>query len=291
MSVSRFKPPSTAASVVAAAPAANTTYQTFGEFEAGIWTISCATTTVATVAFWAGTTLLATASTVSGSVQVSIGQNADSIVYYTDTGSDIQISLERTGVPLLPGVSGTLDTITATGTYTETGYGYALIVAGGRAGGNAYFDGLQYQGGAGGASGGVIGPHSVVLTGSMPVVIGAGGTGGGGAAGGNTTFAGYTATSGGTGSGGQSAISANGKPVVFGTTGGGGRGAGSSYQATAGAGSGIGRGGDGKDQGSGGPGGNATGYGGGGGGAYMNNNTPQIGGNGSQGVVYVLRLT
>jgi hypothetical protein len=306
---------------------ANSINQGSVNLDPAIYTVTCVNSTITTIEFYSGVaTLVASAVTASGTVSVNIPSTVSFIRAWTDTGSDIAVTITKVSFPISnSAISGTLDTVTATSTYTGTstsGYGYAIVVGGGGSGGTGLGD---YFGGRGGGPGGV-GGKLVQLTGSMPVVIGAGGTPSGGYSngngGGNTTFAGITAfgagggpygSGGGVGqggvtgatvvsSGGQGGSSGGGGGgaggaaiatskiypfVVNGTTGGGG--GGSKSSGGAGAGSGIGTGGGG-GVGSG-SGGNGTGYGSGGGGGG-NGTYPHagVGGIGAPGVVYIFRF-
>lgn len=319
MAISVFPAPVTSsinASAITAA-SANTMYAASLALEPSIYTITCASGTITNVEFYSGVaTLVTTATTSSGNVTINLGSSVDRVRLWTNTGSNVVVTITKTANALINNFSGTLDTITTIGssTYTGTstsGYAYAVLVGGG--GGASGHSGASNTG-CGGGGGGVTGKF-VTLTGSMPVVIGAGGAGGtsstAGTNGGNSTFAGMTSGGGGgglyasntvaaagTSSGGtsSSAIATGGHPngtaavanvqilpfVKSGTNGGGGglSGGGSNP----GAGSGIGTGGS-SGFPSGTPGGNATGYGSGGGGGFNS-----AGGSGSQGVLYVLKF-
>lgn len=112
----------------------------------------------------------------------------------------------------LPVVTATLEVLTTSQTYTETGTAYVGVIgAGGGGGGVPYFT-PSYGGGGGGA--GYLTKQLVTLSGSTPVVIGAGGTAGtpsppsatpatNGSAGGTTTFGPLSAAGGGGGPAGQ----------------------------------------------------------------------------------------
>lgn len=286
MAVSQIpqKSSSSATTVSATAVSAETLYYVAAPFVAGIYTITCVSSSVATVTFYNGNTPITTVSTISGSIAINLGTAATHISYFVNTGSNIQILITLTGVPLASGVSGVLDTITSTGTYSHNGRAAIFLVGAGSSGGGGYSDHAgRPEGGAGGASGGVSGPHYVQLTGSTSVTIGA-------APGGTTSFAGFTTSTagrgnGGGGGGGVGGASNNGTPVKPGTTGGGGGGKRwYSPGPGAGGGSGIGTGGNGGYNSAG---GNGTGYGSGGAGG----SGPNPGGNGTQGVVYVVKLS
>lgn len=190
---------------------ANTLYGANVNLATGIYTITCTSTTIAKVEFYSdNTTLITRATTASGTVAINLATAATKVRIWTDTGSNIVVTIALTANALSNNISGTLDTVTTVGssTYTGTstsGYGFFLLAGGGgQGGGNS---GYQYTNGGGGGSGGY--QYGIVaLTGSMPVTIGAGGSGidarmGAKAAdGGSSTFAGYTAGGGGGGYGG-----------------------------------------------------------------------------------------
>ena len=275
-------------------------------------------------------TIITSGVTASGTVSINLASTADRIRLWTNTGSNTVITINKTASSLTNQFSGTLDTVTASGNYTGTstsGFGYAILVGGGGGGGGAQTGGGTNQAGGGGS--GALAAKLVSLTGSMAVVIGAFGTGGtagnAGSNGGTSTFAGMSAgggigaiaatggnargggaggtatggdvnNSGGDGGGadpfgygnnGIAAVTPYSFVVNNGTTGGGGAGG---YSGNgAGVGLGIGKGGNG---------GNwsvtasaATGYGAGGGGAAVNQSGGTgVGGNGSPGVLYILRF-
>lgn len=301
---------------------ANTLYEGLSNFDSAVYSITCVSSTVATVDFYNGAgNFVASASTTNGSVSVNLGSPADRVRVWTNTGSNIVVTITKTSSALVNNISGTLDTITANTTYTATstsGYAYAVAVGGGGGGGG----GISSSYGGGGGGSGAVAAKLVQLTGSLPVVIGTAGAGGVAAAGGNggaTTFAGMSAgggnggargiagtqVSGGTGgtatggtfniTGANGGVSGNNGPggdgsattlvypfVKNGTTGSGGGGASSGYPGGGyGGGSGIGSGGQGSNVS-----GTGTGYGAGGGGSYQAGN----GGAGAPGVVYVLRF-
>ena len=311
------------ASAITAATA-NTVYEGRATFDAAIYTVSCATSTIVNFQFLSGIgTIVATGVTASGTVAVNVPSNADRIRLWTNTGTDIVVTITRTAAALSNQFgTATLDTISTVGssTYTGTsasGWAYAILVGGGGSGAGG---GTTNLGGGGGGSGGV-GGKLVQLTGSMPVFIGSGGAQASGNTNGNagtaSTFAGITAGGGGGGTrgvdpnaggggaggtvtgadistnagggvgfgiGGGGGTTANLYPfVINGTTGGGG-GAGGNLGPTNGGGSGIGTGGRGADNTAGNPG---TGFGSGGGGGYSTSGT---GGAGRPGVLYILRF-
>lgn len=183
----------------------NSVYQGSVTLEPAAYTITCTSTTITTVEFYSdATTYIVTGVTASGTISVNIPSTVSIIRAWTNTGSNIAVTITKSSFPVALGAafSGTIDTVTASTTsYTGTstsGFAYAILVGGGGGGGIA-FDGY---GGGGGAAGAVVGKF-VQLTGSMPITIGNGGAGGAGGAGanggqgGDTTFGGATAYGGG----------------------------------------------------------------------------------------------
>jgi len=284
---------------------ANTLYESSVSLPTGIYTITCASGTITNVDFLAGSSIITSAVTSSGTVQINLATAATKVRLYTNTGSNILVTFTKVANALTgTAISGTLDTITTTSTYTGTATNgaFAVLVGGGGNGQNGIY------GGPGGGSGAICyGP--VTLTGSMSVVIGSGTSAGGTSAGGTSTFAGWSAGGGSYGgsaspapggtatgapnnqNGAQGNAGANGSSTTLvipfvknGTTG-----AGGGYGATTGGGdSGIGKGGNGGN-GSGANGGAASGYGAGGGSCGGGGAGPGVSGAGTQGVLYVLR--
>lgn len=84
----------------------------------------------------------------------------------------------------------TLDTISTTSTYTQTGLAVKMIIIGGGSSGGRAGNNGPNSGGSGGAGGRLLFQTGVALPGNVPVVIGAGGPGGDGApiAGGASSF-------------------------------------------------------------------------------------------------------
>ena len=188
------------------ATTSNTMYEGTIALDPAIYTVTCASATIARVQFLSNAgTIITTATTASGTVSINLSSTADRIRVWTDTGSNIVVTITKTASALTNVFSGTLDTITSTGTYTGTstsGYGYIVLVGGG--GGGAGGNGGGYQGGIAGTAGAVT-ETLVALTGSMAVVIGTGGAGGtngngsgwgAGVNGGTSTFAGLSAVGG-----------------------------------------------------------------------------------------------
>lgn len=311
MSVAQFPPKPTLTTVVATATSANTTYRTPADLSPGFYRVSCVSTSVATVWFYSRDGAAITkAVTVSGTVTVNLGTRIGSIVFVVNTGTNINIEVDRIGAPLAAGVSGTVDTITSSGTYSQTGEALVFLVAGGTGGNAGFISASTVGGGAGGGSGGVL-FDQIYIGAPVSVTIGSGGAGGAtqgatGGTGGTTSFGSLSVTNaagvaGGAGStigtaGNGASTTANaGYPVNSGITGGGGGGAGrgtSGAVGTPGIGGGatgaFGKGGDGGSSGV--NGGAGTGYGAGGGGGGSSNTTFGVGGTGAPGVVYVLRF-
>lgn len=206
MAISRLAPAAVtssinANSITAASP--NVLYQGTVSLDPAIYQITCASTTIARVQFFSdNVTLITSAVTASGTVTINLGTAATIFRVWTDTGSNIVVTITKTAAALTDSApSGTLDTITTVGTSTYTGtstsgYGYAVLVGGG--GGGAGSSGSSSS--AGGGGGGGVAEKLVQLTGSMSVTIGAGGASGStytsGGTGGTSSFAGMTANGG-----------------------------------------------------------------------------------------------
>ena len=296
-------------------PSSATPYVATVSMSPGVYRITCVSSTITTVGFFSGNTLIATALTASGTVDVTVASAVTRLSITTNTGSNIAVTVTFQSAPIvISGVSGTLTTITSSGTYTTQGIAFAVAVGGGGGGGQSGAQGSGGGGGSGGVASGLVGGN-----GNITVTIGAGGepTLGGG----TTTIGTLTATGGGAGQ--SNASAAGGTGGTAGSPGGGVGGAGShggSNNATAGAASaapdytfvktgttGAGGGGGYSAVANGGTGGGSggigtggtgsgtqnsntatsgTGYGaGGGGGSRIINNAA---GSGSQGVVYLI---
>lgn len=271
-----------------------------------IYTITCVSSTVAYVEFWNSSGFIGKTNTVSGSANYNLATAATKIYYYTDTGSNVVISIEATGVLVTNDISAPTDILTTSQTYTGTGTAYVVVVGGGGGGGFGNNAQNYARGGGGGGSGGVRDVGRITLSGSTATVVGAAGTGGtnsvAATAGGTTQFGTWVSNGGAAGAGGgggggtpgggngaqaveyglnynqvaspgtnatTSSPAINGFPTFFqnpGTTGGG------SAQGASGAGGGIGTNGTGR--------------------AYGGNGGNMGGGNGTSGgpgAVYVLR--
>lgn len=293
MAITIFPAPSTEINTVngnaLTAVSPNTNYQFKSNLLAGVYTISCASTTVTTADFMSSSGgLIASGSTTSGTVNINVASNADRVIVRTDTGTNIAISITRISNTVSDTYSGTLDTITTSGTYTGTstsGLGYALVVGGGGNGG-AGAGGNQ---GASGAGGGGTSGKLIQLTGSMAVTVGT--------AGGASTFAGMTANggastakgattggAGGTASGGTINLTGNNGNNYSGQNGGAGGAANSAYPFIK-TNAALGTGGIPQAYASPTP---ATGYGAGGAGGFA---FDYPGGAGTPGVVYVVRIS
>ena len=191
------------------AATANVPYGSNATMSAGFYTITCVSSTNATVQFFSNqTTPVAIATTVSGTVTVNVPSDCTRIILWTNTGSNILVNVENTAKALSNdiGTLGSLETISANTTYTNTstsGYAFVIAVAGGGGGGGGgNSTGAPWYGGSGGGSGGVA-CGIIQLTGSVPITVGTAGTGGGnqanGGTGGTTTAGSLTATGGGGG--------------------------------------------------------------------------------------------
>jgi hypothetical protein len=313
-----FPEPTVAGSINAdsyTVPLALTTYKIVKNFDAAVYTITTSpNTSQATIDFYTESTILNTV-TVSGTVTLNLATAHTGAFVVTNTGSNVVVTITKVASALSgTALSGTLDTLTTSGTYNQTGLLFVLGVGGGGGGGGA--GGSNNLGGGGGGSGGVTSILSYFNNSTSYTIGSAGnggiGSGGNGNSGGATSFGnllsinggasssggGENGGSGGSGGGNGGQGGSNSSPgnastfirtsIVAGTTGGGGGGAaiGQGTTAKAGAGSGIGTGGSGGAHGQ--NGGAGTGYGSGGGGSGSSNSNT-TGGAGAPGVIYVLR--
>jgi hypothetical protein len=264
------------------AAAANTMYSGTSDFVPGTYTITNVSSTVTNFQFFNGNTSVTSGVTSSGTVTVNLASAATRILLYTNTGTNIIVTINLTATTVAP-VSGTLDTITTTtNTYAPTGAAWVVAVGGGQGGGAN-----------GGTGGQVAGAFFTTAGTQRNVTIGAGGNRGSvnpnnpGAnqpqgSGGQTVFSG-TLTAAGGGAGGSPGTS----PYLFVINGSNGNGGGHTSPSV-GNGSGIGTGGHWNQ---GGHNGNGGGYGAGGG-AYSpeGGGITNYGGPGGQGIVYVLKM-
>lgn len=294
MTISVFPIPVTATdnAVAATVPTSGKQYKVARELTSGIYTVTCPSTVNATVSFLVGTSIVE-GTTTSGTVSLNLASAATELYFEINTGTDVVVTVTKTAAALsVTEISGTLDTITSTSTYNQTGKLWVLCVGGGGAGSFTNST-TNYQGLSGGQGGAVVDKMVFVNT-STSVTIGAGGVAGGANAG-TTTFGNLVSATGQSGGNGEAINNAT--SVKTGTNGAGGPGAVGTNTKPAGAGSGIGTGGAGAatttsntlNGGNGQPG---TGYGAGGGGSVASGNVgfgAASAGNGSAGVVYVLR--
>jgi hypothetical protein len=284
-------------------------YEAAQSLNPGVYRITCVSSTISTVQFFSGNTFVGEATTSSGTIDVNIGSAVNKIRFFTNTGSSIIVTITLLASALSTSTfSGTLETLTSTQTYTQTGAAYVVVVGAG-GGGGAYTTNGDYR--STGAGSGGINTGFILLNGNTSVTIGSqgnAGIGGGnnaqsGNTGGTTSFGSLTAnggegghydrniralggTPGGAAGGGSwyyfgngidgIASSPSGYPFVKTGTTGSGAGSGTTGSNT-GAGSGIGTGGTLNSV--------ASGYGAGGVGGRGNN-----AGNGTQGVVYLMRV-
>ena len=274
--------------------AALTKYKPTQTFAAGVYTMTTSpNTSQATATFYNETSIIYEATTTSGTVTFNLASAATGVYLSTNNGTNVVVSISLTANSL-PGtsLSGTLDTITSTSTYNQTGQLYVVVYGGGGSGGcGSNNDG---NGGGGGGGGNLTGKIVYTNT-ATSVTIGTGGAAtndqANGIAGGTTNFGNLVSATGGSAGGTRTnslnspAIDANHPSVQSGTNGGGGSGSGN-YGTGNGTGSGVGTGGNG---GNGNGAGNAgTGYAAGGGGGGRANPGGNSGA-GTAGVVYVLR--
>lgn len=302
------------------------TYEINDTFQAGGYTVTTfPTNQQVDIEFVNASGVLIDTNTTSGTVSFTTASAATQVYLRDRSGAtNTVITITYTSTNLTGAtISGTLDTVTSTSTYNQTGLLYVLAIGGGGAGGSGAGDNNWYAAGGGG-SGGFIGQLIMSNT-PQTITIGSGGTCPAGNAqignsGGTTSFGNLLSATGGAGgyggignphgvssiggAGGSpgGAQGGNGAPnngnanagggtsinlpsLVNGNNGAGGGGGAGARPAQAGGGSGIGTGGAGGN-----PGTNAaagTGYGAGGGGGAITTNV--TGGSGTQGVVYVLR--
>ena len=207
---------STAGTQYVTAASSATMYSATIALVPGIYTITCISSTVAYVEFWNGATYIGKATTYLGSTSYNLATAATKVYYYTSTGSSVSIGIALTGTNVSGSLSGTLYTITANQTFTETGVGYAIVIGGGGGGGGGANSSSYNSTGGGGGSGGLIDAGYITLTGSLAVVIGAAGTGGinggGGTSGTAGTLSSVSGNSAGGGGGGEGGSGYNSGP-------------------------------------------------------------------------------
>jgi len=283
---------------------------------AGLYNITANSIGTLNIEFFNSADTSITTATTSTTVAVNLTQTVSYIILRGSSGPGTAV-IALTATQLSP-ISGSVATLTSSGTWnTAAGTGWFLVVGGGGGGGRPNFAVNLQQNAAGGGSGGVRQEGPVTVNTGTNYTIGtagnAGAEGSSGNAGGATTFGNYTSNGGGGGTP-DAGIGAAGTPggaasrdsvgvtppdastagnfafVKTGTTGAGGRGWNDSNQTQPGSGSGIGTGGTGGRTGN--P-GNVTnaasgsGYGAGGGGGAQYTNSRAAGGNGTQGVIYI----
>jgi hypothetical protein len=193
----------------------STYYRLSQTFSASVWSITCVNTTIANITFYnAAGSAITNAITSSGSVSVNLASDAAYAIIFINTGSNVVVTFTQTALPLVSSsvsFSGTLDTITNSGTYTPASTGAAYVLcfgAGGGGGGSGY----AASGGGGGGAGGLWAGF-YTLPANVSASIGAAGNGGTNAAGGNanagnaggTSIFGNIQATGGRGGGGGSA--------------------------------------------------------------------------------------
>jgi hypothetical protein len=310
-------------------PDGNTLRSTQMSLQAGVYNIVATNASYNTkIRLYNGSTLVTTVTTTGLTpVVLNLATPVTKVWAHSQVGApSLQVGFTLTGVTLAnTQITGTLDTITSSSNYTVTNQTAYIVAIGGGGGGNST-DNSGY-GGGGGGSGAVVELGPVLLNGTYAVTIGTGGAGtsqtnnnrsvsggstifgslltaGGGCFGGNGPYGGdggpYGSASGtydwaggsygakgqnGGGSNNQNAFPSVYPPVSQWTVSGsvaGGNGGGFSGTATAGLGTNIGTGGHSAY-------GNATGFGCGGGG--FKSGTAVGSGNGSAGVVYVLKVS
>jgi hypothetical protein len=284
---------------------AYTQYNMVRSLTAGIYTVTVSPPqAIVNIAYYDSSSVITRAVTSSGTVTVNLASDATGALLYSDTNSSVLL-MTKTGYNIVSSsISGTLDTITSTSTYNQTGRLYVLAVGGGAGGGGANIvSGPAGWSSGRGGSGGAATTYVGVFNAPTSITIGAAGNGnayqgsGTGNSGGTTSFGNVLSAAGGVGGGNTGgngqyydpynsgfASSSAGSVVInpalsvkTGSNGGGGGGS-EGGGGSSGAGSGIGTGGNG------GP-GAASGYGAGGGGGARGAG----GGVGTAGVVYVLR--
>lgn len=304
-------------------------YKLTQTFAPGIYRISTSPAYDVLVEFLLGDNTLVSTTTSSGTINFNLASSCSDTTITLLSGSDTIVTFDKIATSISGAeLSGTIDTITSTSTYNQTGKLYVLAVGGG--GGGSGSDNANYlsSGHGGGAGGHTVG--YVYTNAPTSITIGSGGNGVARSenlvrhnidanSGGATSFGNSITASGGTGGGaprngsaGQTGnirtggsgggnddtngrgveVVSNRKTIKDGSNAGGAGGKRDGGTAWASRGSGIGTGGSGGNTPSG-DGNSGTGYGAGGGGGGFNGNVGGTGfsggGNGTSGVVYVLR--
>lgn len=150
------------------AAAANTVYKVTTTLTSGVYTIGCPVGVITNVDFYdVNGVYIGTATTASGTIDYNLGTLAGSFAYWTNTGTNNQISITKKG-SAVTSVSGTLYTFTSSQTINFTGDAYIVLIGGGQAG----QDGLAgARSGAGGKSANVLVTRAY-LTGACTLTIG-----------------------------------------------------------------------------------------------------------------------
>lgn len=82
------------------ATAANTYYSSDLSLQPGYYAITCASTTVTTIYFFNGTTFLGTGVTSSGVLNYNLTTEVTRIMFFTNTGSNIEINIQLSSINL-----------------------------------------------------------------------------------------------------------------------------------------------------------------------------------------------
>ena len=156
MAISVFPQPVSSAStdgVSFTIPAEATQYKLAATFPAGIYTITTSPTTSQVLVEFNIAGVITSATTVSGNIGVNLASEC-SEVYVSGIlpfTANTLVTLDKTGENISgTAITGTLDTLTTSGTYNQTGRLYVVAVGGGGGGGAS-----GNYGGGGGGSGGV----------------------------------------------------------------------------------------------------------------------------------------
>ncbi len=160
-------------------PAANTVYTAQVSLSKGVYTLTSVSGDQVNVEFYNGSTLVDVQQvTATGGTTYQLLTAADNLRLWTLSGTNVIFSYEfiSSSLTISSPLSGTLDTVTTTSSYTGTstsGYGWVMAVGGGGGAGGSAQTGRTGGGGSGG-----IGVKLVQLTGSVAVTVGNGGAGG-----------------------------------------------------------------------------------------------------------------
>lgn len=162
-------------------PTVGVIYRSLGNFGAGVYEISVApTSTNAQIQFASGSSILATLTTSSGIVTGQISSDATQVYVRTLNGgsSNVVVTIKKSAASLSPlnVGNGTLDTINTTQTYNQTGFLSVLVISGGAAGTRGLSIGNGQAGGGAGGRAGFINGGVVYTNTATTVTIGAKGT-------------------------------------------------------------------------------------------------------------------